>query len=138
MDQKLRFIHLAQSGKYTISELCHDFGISRKTGHKYLRRYQQQGACGLKELSRRPRHNAQLTDKAVEKLILQDRRRHPTWGPKKLRDLLLKKHAIQRPPCCSTIAAILKRKGGAKRVSPIIHDYWLIRCKRAHNRNPKN
>ena len=34
MDQKLRFIHLGQSGKYTISELCHDFGISRKTGHK--------------------------------------------------------------------------------------------------------
>ena len=75
MDQKLRFIHLAQSGKYTISELCHDFGISRKTGHKYLRRYQQHGACGLKELSRRPRHNAHMTDKAVEKLILQDRRK---------------------------------------------------------------
>ena len=38
MDQKLRFIHLAQSGKYTTSELCYDFGISRKTGHKYLGR----------------------------------------------------------------------------------------------------
>ena len=71
MDQKLKFVHLAMSGRFTITELCEDFGISRKTGHKYLRRYQQQGACGLKELSRRPRHNAQLTDKAVEKLILQ-------------------------------------------------------------------
>ena len=49
MDQKLKFVHLAMSGRFTITELCEDFGISRKTGHKYLRRYQQQGACGWKE-----------------------------------------------------------------------------------------
>ena len=93
MDQKLRFVHLAKSGRFTISELCHDFGISRKTGHKYLRRYEQHGASGLHEKSRCPQRYANLTDAVVEKLILQDRRKHPTWGPKKLRDLLLKKHA---------------------------------------------
>ena len=75
MNEKLRFIHLSQSGKYTITELCHDFGISRKTGHKYLLRYEQNGASGLLEQSRCPRCNAQLTDKAVEKFILKDRRR---------------------------------------------------------------
>ena len=114
MDQKLKFVHLAKSGRFTITELCEDFGISRKTGHKYLRRYQQDGASGLHERSRCPHRYANLTDKAVEKLILQDRRRHPTWGPKKLRDLLLKKHGMQRPPCCSTIGAILKRNGMIK------------------------
>ena len=41
MDQKLKFVHLAKSGRFTITELCEDFGISRKTGHKYLRRYQE-------------------------------------------------------------------------------------------------
>ena len=91
MDEKLRFIHLARSGRFTITELCHDFGISRKTGHKYLQRYEQGGSEGLHELSRSPHCNAHLTDKAVEKLILHDRRIHGTWGPKKLRDLLLKK-----------------------------------------------
>ena len=90
MNEKLRFIHLSQSGKYTITELCHDFAISRKTGHKYLLRYEQDGAAGLREFSRCPHRNAHLTDKTVEKFILQDRRRHPTWGPKKLQDLLLK------------------------------------------------
>lgn len=86
----------------------------RKTGHKYLCRYEQDGATGLHELSRCPSHYANLTDKAVETLILQDRRRHPTWGPKKLRNLLLKKHGIERPPSCSTIGAILKRNGMIK------------------------
>lgn len=114
MNEKLRFIHLSQSGKYTITELCHDFGISRKTGHKYLLRYEQNGAKGLHELSRCPHRNAHLTNKAVEKFILQDRHRHPTWGPKKLQDLLLKKHGIESPPSLSTIGAILKRNGKIK------------------------
>ena len=92
IDQKLRFIHLARSGRFTITELCHDLCISRKTGHKYLLRYEQHEAAELHELSRCPHRNAHLTDKAVEKFILQDRRRHPTWGPKKLQDLLFKNH----------------------------------------------
>ena len=78
MDQKLRFIHLAQSGKFTFTELCHDLGISRKTCHKYLRRYKEYGGCGLHEISRCPQRYANLTDTVVEKLILQDRRKHPT------------------------------------------------------------
>lgn len=114
MDTKLRFIHLAQSGRYTITELCHDYGISRKTAHKYLRRYKTHGAAGLQEHSRCPHRYANLTDGTIEKLILADRRRHPTWGPKKLRDLLLKKHGIGSPPSCSTIGAILKRNGMIK------------------------
>ena len=82
MDEKLKFIHLLKSGRFTITELCHDFGISRKTGHKYIHRYEELGADGLRELSRRAHHNAQLTDVAVVKLILKDRRKHPTWSRK--------------------------------------------------------
>ena len=68
----------------------------------------------MHEKSRCPQRYANLTDVVVEKLILEDRRRHPTWGPKKLGDLLLKKHGIGRPPSCSTIGAILKRNGMVK------------------------
>ena len=77
MDEKLRFVHLAKSGRFNITELCEDFGISRKTGHKYLRRYEEDGASGLHEKSRCPHRYAKLTDKGVEKLILQARR--PFW-----------------------------------------------------------
>lgn len=127
MTEKERFVTLAQTGRFTISNLCKDFGISRKTGHKYLSRYEAEGRDGLKERSRRPKHSPNTTVESVEKLILKERRKHPTWGPKKIRDLLMKIHGIERPPHESTIALVLsrhglsqkrKRKAGVYRVHP--------------------
>jgi len=127
MTEKERFVTLAQTGRFTISSLCKDFGISRKTGHKYLSRYEAEGRDGLKERSRRPKHYPNATVDSVEKLILKERRKHPTWGPKKIRDLLMKIHGIERPPHESTIALALsrhglsqkrKRKAGVYRVHP--------------------
>jgi putative transposase len=54
MTEKERFTALAQTGRCTKAELCADFGMSRKTGHKYLRRYQLDGRKGLHDRSRRP------------------------------------------------------------------------------------
>ena len=90
MTEKERFIALAHSGRFTTTELCTDFGISRKTGHKYLRRYQTDGRKGLHDRSRRPKKSPLTTGPVVEKLVLLERRKHPTWGPKKIHDLLLK------------------------------------------------
>ena len=39
INEKERFVILAQTGRFTVSELCKEFGINRKTGHKYLKRY---------------------------------------------------------------------------------------------------
>jgi putative transposase len=47
MEQKHRFISLAGTGRFTLTELCADFQISRKTGYKWLRRYQAEGLRGL-------------------------------------------------------------------------------------------
>ena len=55
MEQKQRFINLAQSGRFTVSELCEEFGITRKTGHKWLLRYAVGGMKGLEERSRAPK-----------------------------------------------------------------------------------
>jgi putative transposase len=111
MEEKLRFVTLAQTGRFTISDLCEQFGISRKSGHKYLSRYAQWGRSGLAERSRRPKGSPWATDKSVEALILKERRGHRTWGPKKLRVLLERDHGIERAPACSTIALILSRHG---------------------------
>lgn len=111
MTEKERFAVLARTGRFTISELCKDFGISRKTGHKYLARYENEGRAGLNERSRRPKSCPSATVDSVERLILGERRKHPTWGPKKIRDLLLKVHGIERPPQESTIGLILSRHG---------------------------
>ncbi len=127
MTEKERFVILSQTGRFSVSDLCADFGISRKTGHKYLKRYKSEGLAGLKDRSRRPQYSPNATIESVESLILKERRKHPTWGPKKLRDLLLKVHGIDSPPQESTIALVLsrhglsqkrKRKVGVHRVRP--------------------
>jgi putative transposase len=115
MEEKHRFVSLAATGRFTFTALCADFHVSRKTGHKWLRRYREAGAAGLRERSRRPHGCAHQTAAQIERLILHERRRHRTWGPKKLRRLLRRDYGLRRPPACSTIAGILRRHGLSQR-----------------------
>jgi len=111
MEEIIRFVMLAQSARFTVSELCEQFGISRKTGYKHLERYAADGLKGLAVRSHRPHQFPQRTDTAVEALILAERRRHRTWGPKKLHKVLEVKHGLESPPARSTIGEILRRHG---------------------------
>lgn len=111
LEEIIRFVMLAQTGRFTVSELCEQFGISRKTGYKHLDRYGAEGLKGLTVRSHRPHNFPQRTDEAVEALILAERRLHRTWGPKKLHKVLEVKHGIECPPARSTIAEILRRRG---------------------------
>ena len=79
MEELNRFVILAQTDRFTLTDLCEQFGISRKTGHKHLARYAASGLPGLVPRSHRPRHFPQRTDEAVEQLILAERRLHRTW-----------------------------------------------------------
>jgi len=127
MTEKERFVTLAQTGRFTITDLCRDFGISRKTGHKYLEHHGHEGRAVLAERSRRPKSSPAATAQEVEALILKERRKHPTWGAKKIHDLLLKVHGIKERPHVNTVGNILgshgltkkrKRKAGVHRVHP--------------------
>ncbi|MGF1530764.1 MAG: integrase core domain-containing protein [Puniceicoccaceae bacterium] len=127
MTKKERFVVLSQTGRFTLSELCSDFGISRKTGHKYLQRYEAEGRAGLADRSRRPKSSPTSTAEEVERLILKERGKHPTWGAKKIHDLLLKVHGLDDRPHINTVNNVLsrhgltqkrKRKGGLHRVRP--------------------
>lgn len=111
MEEIIRFVSLAQTDRFTITELCEQFGISRKTGYKHLERYAAGGLKALVPRSHRPQAFPQRTDEAVERLIVAERRWHRTWGPKKLQDVLERKHGVERPPACSTIGEILRRRG---------------------------
>jgi transposase InsO family protein len=120
MEEITRFVLLAQTGRFTVTELCEQFGISRKTGYKHLERYAAAGLAGLRERSHRPHAFPQRTDEAVEALILAERRLHRTWGPKKLHKVLEVKHGLEAPPARSTIGEILRRHGlsAARRRKP--------------------
>jgi transposase InsO family protein len=111
MNQKMQFVSLAANGRFSVTQLCEDFDISRKTGHKWLSRYAAEGAVGLSNHSRRPRGCSHQTTAEVVGLIVKERKAHATWGPKKIQNLLHYKHGLESPPARSTIAAILKRKG---------------------------
>lgn len=84
MEEINRFVMLARSGRFTVTDLCEQFGVSRKTGYKHLERYAELGLDGLRPRSHRPHRSPQRTPEAVEALILSERKLHRTWGPKKL------------------------------------------------------
>jgi transposase InsO family protein len=111
MEEITRFVLLARSDRFTITDLCEQFGISRKTGHKHLERFAVEGLKGLRPRSHRAHTFPQRTDATVEALVLGERRLHRTWGPKKLQRVLEVKHGIEAPPACSTIGEILRRQG---------------------------
>jgi putative transposase len=111
MEEIVRFVMLAQSSRFTVTELCEQFGISRKTGYKHLARYASEGLKGLRGRSHRPHRFPQRTEAGLTGLILAERRLHWTWGPKKLHKVLEVKHGIESPPARSTIGEILRRHG---------------------------
>jgi transposase len=115
MEERSSFVLLAEKHQQSFSSLCNEYGISRKTGYKWVARYKKYGLRSLQEFSRRPMSCPHKTPLKVEKLILRERRKHKTWGPKKLRDLLIKDHEIAEPPAESTIGEILKRNGAPLR-----------------------
>jgi len=109
MTERARLVHLAEDGTYTLTELAKQFGISRKTAHKWVNRYHEGGLAFLEDRSRSPREIPHRTDEEIERLIVKERQLHPTWGGKKIHTILQTKHAIEKPPCIRTVDAVLKR-----------------------------
>ena len=110
MDERLRFVARLIDGD-RMSELCREFGISRKTGYKIWKRYRNVGVQGLTDRSRRPCRLANQLAPQVENTIVHLRREKPTWGAPKIRELLLRKYPDVRTPAISTIHAVLDRHG---------------------------
>ena len=106
-----RFVADFESCLYTMTELCERHGISRKTGYKWAERFGSQGAEGLLDRSRAPNHRPSQTPTEVADRLVELRRKHPTWGPRKLAAWLGKYEPEQDWPAASTIGGILKREG---------------------------
>ena len=80
MDQKMQFIADYLRGELGMTELCQMYGISRKTGYKFVDRYLSAGPEALEEHSRRPLTHPNQTPEHIVQVILEMRRRHPSWG----------------------------------------------------------
>ena len=114
MDERLRFVARLLDGE-AMTELCREFGISRKTGYKILTRYRDQGVTALCDRSRRPVHYANQLPVQVESLIVKLKQEKPHWGARKIRELLVRRlDGDFRIPANSTIHAVLHRHGLVK------------------------
>ena len=109
VDLRREFMNRVIRGE-RVTDLCREYGISRKTGDKFKQRFKRLGLAGLEDQSRAPKVIPHRTPPELEALILGERQRHPSWGPKKLKELL-ERRLEHRVPAASTIGDILARHG---------------------------
>ncbi|AYN27061.1 hypothetical protein D8682_08720 [Buttiauxella sp. 3AFRM03] len=109
--QRLDFIRASQTGTEPFSTLCRRFGISRKTGYKWLQRFNPDDPASLFDQPRtRLTHPERLPPEIIQQLI-DVRVKHPDWGPKKVRAWLINHQVPFDVPAASTIGDTLKREG---------------------------
>src|SRR6478752_1272318 len=111
MDERMRFVIRLKDGE-SMTSLCREFGISRKTGYKILERFEHCGVEGLSDRARRPHRYANQLPAQVEAAIVAAKREKPHWGARKIYELLLRRLPSHvKIPARSTIHAILDRHG---------------------------
>lgn len=103
------FVDFAEKGHEPFSAICARFGISRKTGYKWLNRFRAEGEAGLVEQSRRPKTFPRKTPDAVEELAISLRAENPNWSAARI-SAEIQARGIAPVPAPSTIDLILRRR----------------------------
>src|SRR5438067_719031 len=110
-EQRSAFVHLVRSLYYSVSQAAREFGISRKTAHKWLARYKEDPDIPLLDRSRRPSRSPARSDAVLEQKTLEVRKQFG-WGPRKIRAYLINQKLHEGPlPSVRTFANILSRSG---------------------------
>src|SRR5919109_4559339 len=114
VEERLRFVARLLDGE-AMTDICREFGISRKTGYKIFDRYKEHGLEALTDRSRRPVRYANQLPAQIESLIVRLKQEKPHWGARKIRELLVRRlDQDLRVPAKSTIHAVLHRHGLVK------------------------
>lgn len=129
VDSRRLFISAVESDMWSFSQLCRRFGISRKTGYKWLHRFRLEGDKGLYDRSRKPHRVRYATDPEIKDLLLAERDSHPVWGARKLCKRLENRGIT--PPPERTANRILKREGRIQLPTPSLKEEPK-RFERAH------
>ena len=120
-EQKESFLRDYGMKYYSLTELAESYSISRKTAYKWIDRYKELGRRGLEDQSRRPHSCPWQTPAVIAEELVKLREKHPCWGPKKLLDLMQRRHSRWELPSVTTAANILAGHG-------------LVRERRRHRR----
>ena len=109
-EEKLEFIAEWLKGEEPMTALCAQFGVSRDTGYRLVRRYQADGMAGLQPRSRAPHRPGRAMPEAIAAAIRALRAERPFWGPKKLRAVLARRAPETAWPAPSSIGDLLRRE----------------------------
>jgi len=115
MNERMRFVTDWERDLYSMVELCERYGVSRKTGYKWIARYEREGLDGLRERSRAPYHCPHRIAADVAAAICAGRRQHPSWGPEKILHWLKRREPALEIPATSTAGDLLARRGLVKK-----------------------
>jgi transposase InsO family protein len=117
MTERLAFISACLNRAESIADICDDFGISEKTGYKFLKRFREAhgSPAALLDRSHAPRTCAHRMSSEVATRIIALRQRYPKYGPVKLRDWLVRNEPEGHWPAASSIGALLAEAGLVRR-----------------------
>jgi putative transposase len=115
VEQRERFIRDHRAGLYMMTELCARYAVSRKTGSKWLERFDEAGRHGLQDRSRARHQCPHRITKDVAAMLCAARRAHPRWGPAKLVAWLRPRYPSVAWPAISTAGDLLARRGLVKK-----------------------
>ena len=121
MSLRKEFVLRALGKEASITELCRQYRVSRKTGYKWLKRFRAEGVVGLVNESTRPKRSPTEITEAMKAEMVRLRTGHPTWGAKKLRKLLMKSHGESSP--------------SVRSIERVLGEYGLIRRRRWRDRS---
>jgi len=121
VSQREEFVMLACQTTASMAVLCRRFGISRKTGYKWLKR--ASSGQPMADRSRRPHHCPMRTESAMEQAIVAVRQAHRAWGGRKIRQVLINK-GRSYVPAASTITGVLRRHSLIDPVESSKHGPW--------------
>lgn len=113
MSQRLAFVEavLHRAPGQSILDVCRATGISERVGHRWLKRFSTGGPAALADRSHAPHVPAHQLAARVVDAIVALRTDQPTWGARKLRDVLSREQPELTWPAPSTITTLLKRVG---------------------------
>jgi putative transposase len=123
VDERMLLIGEYLKGERAMTDLCQEFGVSRKTAYKWVARYKDDGPAGLVDKSRAPLSHPARIDTVVVEAVLEARRTHSHWGPRKILAWLSRKQPQFERPAVSTVSAIFAK-------------YGLTRTRQARRRTP--
>lgn len=123
VSERQEFCQLHEGGSLSMTELCRRFGVSRKTGYKWIARWKEGGRAALADRSRRPLNSPLQSSEAMEAEVIALRRKHPRWGGRKLKQLL-ESRGVADVPSPSSITRILRRHGLIEPEQSVKHQAW--------------